>query len=96
MRVYLDNCCYSRPFDDQSQLRVRLEIEAKLEIQCFMMLVKTFGDVNAERFIVLTNREPRDYTKWREKHMYIGESVRETAARAKAAAARLEESMAMA
>ena len=54
MRVYLDDCCYNRPFD------------------------------------VLTNREPRDYTKWREGHMYIGESVRETAARTKAAAARLE------
>ena len=27
MRVYLDNCCYNRPFDDQRQLRVRLEIE---------------------------------------------------------------------
>ena len=24
MRVYLDNCCYNRPFDDQAQLRVRL------------------------------------------------------------------------
>ena len=25
MRVYLDNCCYNRPFDEQTQLRVRLE-----------------------------------------------------------------------
>jgi predicted nucleic acid-binding protein len=33
MRVYLDNCCFNRPFDDQSQARVRLEAEAKLEIQ---------------------------------------------------------------
>jgi predicted nucleic acid-binding protein len=33
MRIYLDNCCFNRPFDDQSQLRVRLEAEAKLEIQ---------------------------------------------------------------
>ncbi len=46
--------------------------DSELLSQGFMMLVKTFGDVNAERFIVLTNREPRDYTKWREKHMYIG------------------------
>ncbi len=55
----------------------------------FLVLVKAFGDVNAERFIALTNREKQDYTAWREKHMYIGETVRETAARAKAAAARL-------
>ena len=27
MRVYLDNCCYNRPFDEQAQLRVRLETE---------------------------------------------------------------------
>jgi predicted nucleic acid-binding protein len=33
MRVYLDNCCLNRPFDDQSQIRVRLEAEAKLYIQ---------------------------------------------------------------
>ncbi|HDH53254.1 MAG TPA: PIN domain-containing protein [Nitrospirae bacterium] len=33
MRIYLDNCCFNRPFDDQSQLRIRLECEAKLKIQ---------------------------------------------------------------
>ena len=33
MRVYLDNCCYNRPFDDQKQLRIRLEAEAKLGVQ---------------------------------------------------------------
>ena len=33
MRVYLDNCCFNRPFDDQRQTRIRLEAEAKLCIQ---------------------------------------------------------------
>lgn len=33
MRVYLDNCCYNRPYDDQSQIRVSLEAQAKLHIQ---------------------------------------------------------------
>jgi hypothetical protein len=33
MKIYLDNCCLNRPFDDQSQLRIRLESEAKLKIQ---------------------------------------------------------------
>lgn len=32
-RVYLDNCCFNRPFDDQGQARVRLETEARLHIQ---------------------------------------------------------------
>lgn len=33
MRVYLDNCCFNRPFDDQRQTRIRLEAEAKICIQ---------------------------------------------------------------
>ncbi len=33
MRIYLDNCCFNRPFDDQTQLRINLETEAKLFIQ---------------------------------------------------------------
>ncbi len=33
MKIYLDNCCLNRPFDDQSQLRIKLESEAKLKIQ---------------------------------------------------------------
>lgn len=33
MRVYLDNCCFNRPFDDQSSLTIRIETEAKLDIQ---------------------------------------------------------------
>jgi hypothetical protein len=28
MKVYLDACCLNRPFDDQRQLRIRLESEA--------------------------------------------------------------------
>ena len=33
MRIYLDNCCYNRPYDDQSQFSVNLEAQAKLFIQ---------------------------------------------------------------
>ncbi len=31
--VYLDMCCFNRPYDDQTQSRIRLETEAKLLIQ---------------------------------------------------------------
>ncbi len=31
--IYLDNCAYNRPFDDQTQMKIRLETEAKLYIQ---------------------------------------------------------------
>ena len=32
-KIYLDNCCYNRPFDEQSQDLILLETEAKLIIQ---------------------------------------------------------------
>ena len=33
MRIYLDNCCFNRPYDDQNQMKVYFETEAKLYIQ---------------------------------------------------------------
>lgn len=38
MKVYLDNCCFNRPYDDQSQLRISIETQAKLRVQ---YLIKT-------------------------------------------------------
>ena len=38
MRVYLDNCCYNRPFDEQGDMRVVLETLAKLQVQAKMRL----------------------------------------------------------
>ncbi|MDR2145259.1 MAG: PIN domain-containing protein [Tannerella sp.] len=32
-RIYLDNCCFNRPYDDQTHLIIRLESEAKLFVQ---------------------------------------------------------------
>jgi len=32
-RLYLDNCCFNRPYDDQGNLINRIETEAKLFIQ---------------------------------------------------------------
>jgi predicted nucleic acid-binding protein len=33
MRIYLDNCCFNRPFDNQSQIRIYIESHAKLFVQ---------------------------------------------------------------
>jgi len=33
MKIYLDNCCYNRPFDNQSNIIVKLESEAVSFIQ---------------------------------------------------------------
>ena len=32
-KIYMDNCTYNRPFDDQSQMKIRLETESKLYVQ---------------------------------------------------------------
>jgi predicted nucleic acid-binding protein len=33
LKIYLDHCCYNRPFDEQDQDVIRLETQAKLAIQ---------------------------------------------------------------
>ena len=32
-RIYLDNCCFNRPYDDQTHLLIHLETQAKLFVQ---------------------------------------------------------------
>jgi hypothetical protein len=32
-KIYLDVCTFNRPFDEQAQMKIRLETEAKLYIQ---------------------------------------------------------------
>lgn len=53
MRIYLDNCCYNRPFDDQSQIRIALESQAKLYIQRLIVEKKI------ELVVYLTCRDSR-------------------------------------
>ena len=33
IKIYLDNCCYNRPYDDQIQPKIIIETLAKLHIQ---------------------------------------------------------------
>jgi predicted nucleic acid-binding protein len=40
MRIYLDNCCLNRPFDDCTQVRVALEAEA---VSAILRLCETGG-----------------------------------------------------
>ena len=62
-----------------------------LIVRGFRALVDVFGDVDAERFITLTIREPQDYTEWRKGNMHVDESVHQVAERARASGARLRE-----
>jgi len=40
LKVYLDICCFNRPFDDQVQLKIKLETDAKLFVQQQILLGK--------------------------------------------------------
>ena len=40
MKVYLDNCCYNHPYDDQSYLSISLEAQAKLLVQSLVRAKK--------------------------------------------------------
>ena len=37
LKIYLDNCCFNRPFDNQAQIKVALETEAKLFTQSLIV-----------------------------------------------------------
>ena len=41
MLLYLDTCCFNRPYDDQTQNRIRIETEAKLALQDSVRQKKT-------------------------------------------------------
>ena len=62
MRIYLDNCCYNRPYDDQTQLRISLETQAKLQIQT-MIRDKRFELVTSYVLLYENSRNPHETRK---------------------------------
>ena len=48
---------------------------------CFDALVERVGYVGTERFIAVMNREPEDYTHWRENQPDDEESIEELGAK---------------
>ena len=62
----------------------------EIKVRGFQILVDAFGDVNAERFITLTLREPMDYTKWRARNLYLDDDLHSLAERARRTGARFE------
>jgi len=55
--------------------------DTEIKITGFQILSKNMGDVEAERFIALIQREPFDYTKWR-KNIDEDLSIEEISAKA--------------
>lgn len=55
--------------------------DAEIKIKGIEALIKTLGEVAAERFISLVMREPFDYTKW-QRTLWVNKSVAELSAAA--------------
>ena len=76
MLVYLDNCCYNRPFDDQTQIKIMLETKAKMYIQGLIAdkeidmeyLLDKLGVLDTEIFISGLLRDRFDYTEWQREY----------------------------
>ena len=62
MIIYLDNCCYNRPFDDQTQERIHLESETILTI-LKMGQMKRVIIVGSEILELEINRMPDENKK---------------------------------
>jgi len=43
--------------------------DTEIKIKGIQLLTRHLGDVEAERFIALIQREPFDYTKWRQDNL---------------------------
>jgi hypothetical protein len=74
MLIYLDICCFNRPFDSQAQTRstssdigrgMTMKTEAEIRFEGIHALIAALGPVDAERFIAVLRREQFDYTRWR-------------------------------
>ena len=84
IRIYLDNCCYNRPYDDQSQLTVSMETQAKLWIQN-MVKNKRFELATSYVLIYENSRNPHlmrreSISEYIDKfsHIYVSEKNRDS------------------
>lgn len=74
MKIYLDVCCLNRPFDDQSQDRIRLEAEAVLLI---LTRVQNEDWVWYSSDVVIDEIEQTPDTKRRERIMQLSAHANE-------------------
>lgn len=71
MKIYLDNCCYNRPYDDQSQFKINLEALAKLEVQDRIRQGKI--ELAASYVLIAENSANRFESKRRDIQAFIDE-----------------------
>jgi hypothetical protein len=60
MKIYLDNCSYNRPFDEQASMVVRFETDAKLQIQELIKNSAYYGDIKVVNPIDFIREYPND------------------------------------
>ena len=77
LKIYLDNCTYNRPFDDQNQIRISLEAQAKIYIQKLILnkeIDLTYSYMSVFENSENPNIEHRNSIKnfFRESTSYIG------------------------
>ncbi len=56
--------------------------DTEIKVKGIQLLSRYMGDVEAERFVALIQREPFDYTKWRQTNLDDGTSVEEISRKA--------------
>lgn len=58
LKIYLDSCCYGRPYDDQTQERIREEATAKMAIQ--RTISSGIIDLISSEYLIAENNDRRD------------------------------------
>lgn len=83
MTIYLDNCCYNRPFDDQTQERIHLESEAILTILqrgqsgMYKIVGSSILELEMERMHDLTKKQKvKDLYKVADVHISYTEEIK--------------------
>jgi len=73
LRIYLDNCCYNRPYDDQSQIRISLEAQAKIYIQ--RMIEAGEIELVSSYMLIYENSRNRFVTKRKAIEQFIADNT---------------------
>ena len=64
LKIYLDNCCYARPFDNQKDIKIKKETQAKLFIQSLVKYGGTLELVYSSITVKeLTDSPFQDYSR---------------------------------
>ena len=64
LKIYLDNCCYGRPFDNQKDTIIFVETQAKLEIQSlvkYKVVELVYSSISIQEIVDIPFEEIRNF-----------------------------------